>query len=67
MALTLPALVISDDDIKAILPVINILPITSFKEGLRIYPNEAKAIKLINSPNDPHLKYNGSSQYLPQF
>jgi mRNA interferase MazF len=41
LALTLPALVISDDDINAILPVINILPITSFKEGRRIYPNEA--------------------------
>ena len=37
------------------------------KEGRRIYPNEAQAIKLINSPTDPHLKYNGSSQYLRQF
>ena len=37
------------------------------KKGRRIYPNEAQAIKLINSPTDPHLKYNGSSQYLRQF
>ena len=31
---TRPVLVISDDDINAILPVINILPITSFKQGI---------------------------------
>jgi mRNA interferase MazF len=37
---TRPVLVISDDDINAILPVINILPITSFKQGRKIYPNE---------------------------
>jgi mRNA interferase MazF len=37
---TRPALVISDDDINAILPVINILPITSYKQGRKIYPNE---------------------------
>ena len=37
---TRPVLIISDDDINAILPVINILPITSFKDGRRIYPNE---------------------------
>lgn len=33
-------LVISDDDINTILPVINILPLTSLKPGRRIYPNE---------------------------
>lgn len=37
---TRPVLVISDDDINAILPVINILPITSYKQGRKIYPNE---------------------------
>lgn len=37
---TRPVLVISDDDINAILPVINILPITSHKQGRKIYPNE---------------------------
>lgn len=38
---TRPVLVISDDDINAILPVMNILPITSYKQGRKIYPNEA--------------------------
>ncbi|MCX7068238.1 MAG: type II toxin-antitoxin system PemK/MazF family toxin [Methylococcales bacterium] len=37
---TRPVLVISDDDINAILPVINILPLTSLKQGRKIYPNE---------------------------
>jgi mRNA interferase MazF len=37
---TRPVLVMSDDDINAILPIINILPITSYKQGRKIYPNE---------------------------
>ncbi|MFA5921427.1 MAG: type II toxin-antitoxin system PemK/MazF family toxin [Methylococcaceae bacterium] len=37
---TRPVLVISDDDINAILPVINSLPITSYKQGRKVYPNE---------------------------
>lgn len=37
---TRPILVISDNDVNAILPVINILPLTSLKHGRRIYPNE---------------------------
>jgi mRNA interferase MazF len=37
---TRPVLVISDDDINAILPVINILSITSHKQDRKIYPNE---------------------------
>ncbi len=37
---TRPILVISDNDVNAILPVINILPLTSLKQGRRIYPNE---------------------------
>ena len=37
---TRPVLVISDDDINAILPVLNSLPITSYKQGRKIYPNE---------------------------
>jgi len=37
---TRPVLIISDDDINSILPVINILPITSYKQGRSIYPNE---------------------------
>lgn len=37
---TRPVLIISDDEINAILPVINILSITSYKQGRKIYPNE---------------------------
>ncbi len=37
---TRPVLVISDEEVNEILPVINILPITSFKQGRKIYPNE---------------------------
>lgn len=35
-----PVLVISDENINQILPVVNVLPITSKKENRRIYPNE---------------------------
>ncbi|QTA88970.1 type II toxin-antitoxin system PemK/MazF family toxin [Desulfonema magnum] len=37
---TRPVLVISDEEINQILPVINVLPITSRKSNRRIYPNE---------------------------
>jgi mRNA interferase MazF len=37
---TRPVLIISADETNAILPVINILPLTSLKQGRRIYPNE---------------------------
>ena len=37
---TRPVLVISDTSVNTILPVINVLPITSRKPGRRIYPNE---------------------------
>nr|QNO53740.1 hypothetical protein ONPGGGGH_00039 [Methanosarcinales archaeon ANME-1 ERB6] len=37
---TRPVLVISEEAINQILPVVNILPITSRKTGRRIYPNE---------------------------
>ncbi len=37
---TRPVLVISNDDINKILPVVNVLPITSRKAGRIIYPNE---------------------------
>jgi mRNA interferase MazF len=36
-----PVLVISETDLNDILPVVNVLPITSRKAGRRIYPNEA--------------------------
>lgn len=38
---TRPVAVISDDEINEVLPVVNVLPITSKKEGRKIYPNEA--------------------------
>ncbi len=37
---TRPVLIISDSQINKILPVINILPLTSRKPNRRIYPNE---------------------------
>ncbi len=35
-----PVLVISDENFNAVMPVVTILPITSLKEGRRVYPNE---------------------------
>ena len=37
---TRPVLVISEDPINQILPVVNVLPITSRKVGRKVYPNE---------------------------
>lgn len=37
---TRPVLVISEEEINQILPVVNVLPVTSKKLGRRIYPNE---------------------------
>ena len=37
---TRPVLVISDEEINRILPVVNVLPITSRKPNRQIYPNE---------------------------
>jgi len=37
---TRPVLVISEEAINQILPVVNVLPITSRKAGRRAYPNE---------------------------
>jgi mRNA interferase MazF len=45
---TRPVLVISDYEVNAILPVINILPLTSLKQGRRIYPNEVLLKKEIS-------------------
>ncbi|MDX2043463.1 MAG: type II toxin-antitoxin system PemK/MazF family toxin [Acidobacteriota bacterium] len=36
-----PVLVISETTLNDILPVVNVLPITSRKPGRRLYPNEA--------------------------
>ena len=38
---TRPVLVLSDTRLNQILPVVNVLPITSRKRNRRIYPNEA--------------------------
>ena len=35
-----PVLVISENEINQILPIVNVLPLTSRKQGRRIYPNE---------------------------
>ena len=37
---TRPVLVISEEEINQILPVVNVLPITSRKPNRKIYPNE---------------------------
>jgi mRNA interferase MazF len=37
---TRPVVVISDEQINQILPVVNVLPLTTFKAGRRIYANE---------------------------
>lgn len=36
-----PVIVISEDGVNALLPVVDILPVTSRKPGLKVYPNEA--------------------------
>ena len=38
---TRPVLIISEDDINKLLNIVNIIPLTSKKEGRVIYPNEA--------------------------
>jgi mRNA interferase MazF len=37
---TRPVLVISDEEINQILPVVNVLPLTTFRPGRTIYANE---------------------------
>jgi mRNA interferase MazF len=37
---TRPVLVISEEELNQVLPVVNVLPITSRKPGRKIYPNE---------------------------
>lgn len=38
---TRPVLIISEDAINDLLPIVNVLPITTRKQGRQIYPNEA--------------------------
>ena len=47
---TRPVLVLSDTRLNQILPVVNVLPITSRKRHRRIYPNEA--LKYAITDND---------------
>jgi mRNA interferase MazF len=44
-----PVIVISDEDFNSIMPVVTILPITSLKEGRKVYPNEVLIKKGIAS------------------
>jgi mRNA interferase MazF len=37
---TRPVIVVSDESFNSVMPVVTILPITSLKEGRRVYPNE---------------------------
>lgn len=37
---TRPVLVISDEDFNTVMPTLTILPLTSLKEGRKVYPNE---------------------------
>lgn len=37
---TRPVLVISDEDFNRVMPVVTVMPVTSLKEGRRVYPNE---------------------------
>jgi mRNA interferase MazF len=36
-----PVLVISDEDFNKHMPVVTVLPVTSLKEGRKVYPNES--------------------------
>jgi mRNA interferase MazF len=40
-----PVLIISEDDVNGLLNIVNVLPITSRKDGRKIYPNEALITK----------------------
>ncbi|MCX5885924.1 MAG: type II toxin-antitoxin system PemK/MazF family toxin [Proteobacteria bacterium] len=42
---TRPVIVVSDEDFNMVMPVVTILPVTSLKEGRRIYPNEVLLTK----------------------
>ncbi|KHE93967.1 MAG: type II toxin-antitoxin system PemK/MazF family toxin [Candidatus Scalindua rubra] len=49
---TRPVLIISEDQINQIMPVINVLPITSRKAGRKVYPNEALIPKGVGGTNE---------------
>lgn len=48
-----PVLIISDETFNQVMPVITILPITSLKEGRKVYPNEVLLPKAVSGlPRD---------------
>lgn len=50
---TRPVLVISEEDINQVLPVVNVLPLTSVKPGKKIYPNQVFLSSTVTSlPKD---------------
>jgi mRNA interferase MazF len=50
---TRPVLVVSHTDLNEVLPVINVLPVTSRKPNRRVYPNEALLpARTANLPNE---------------
>jgi len=50
---TRPVLVVSKSELNQILPVVNVVPITSRKQGRRVYPNEALIeAQKANLPNE---------------
>ncbi len=48
---TRPVLIISENEISNILPIVNILPITSKKENRIVYPNEVFIDKKVSNLN----------------
>ncbi len=46
---TRPVLVISEEEINQILPVVNVLPLTSAKPGKKMYPNQVFLSAVITS------------------
>ena len=43
-----PVLIISDENLNQVLPVVNVLPISSLKSNRKIYPNEVLLTKEIS-------------------
>lgn len=52
---TRPVLIISDTALNDVLPVINVIPLTSRKPGRRIYPNETLLTSGIGGLTDDSL------------
>jgi mRNA interferase MazF len=42
---TRPVIVVSDEDFNMVMPVVTVLPVTSLKEGRKVYPNEVLLTK----------------------